>query len=278
MGTTESTMEKNHYGFRIYKIYKNSPLEQAGLRELEDFIIPPDGFVDENLKLYLNKNLNKNIDLLIFNLKSKCFNKVSVTPSLSWGEGKKGCLGAIVSLENYQTAHFRLLRVLKVKENSISNKIGLMPNEDYIIGIKPKSQEEIIPLNSKDSDPFSLLFDVIKSNLKKTVEFYVYNSKNGSKCLDVFLNIKKGEILGCDIGWGKCNEFPSTEANSNRELNNSELSFTNKSFVNSISLIQSDEDNISVESGEVKNTIDSCSDISPIHAYINDGKDSLLNS
>ena len=152
MGVSEST---NNFGFRIYKLYKDSPLEKAGLRELEDFIIPPEGVNDINFREFLNKYLNKAIELAIYNFTTRSFYKLSVTPNLNWGHGGKGSLGGLISYEKFTTAHLNLLRILKVNENSLAYKIGLVPSTDYIIAVKPE-KENYISLNSKNNDPFSL--------------------------------------------------------------------------------------------------------------------------
>ena len=72
MGDIESKAELNNsqkeYAFRIYKIYNFSPLKRMEIKELSDFIIPPNELYSKGLsfKDYLkdkkkSKNKIKNI-------------------------------------------------------------------------------------------------------------------------------------------------------------------------------------------------------------------------
>ncbi len=226
MGITDSIPEKNFYGFRIYKLFEEGPLHKAGLKELEDFIIPPEEFSHDEYELreYLKKSLEKVIDLRIFNLRTKNFFTVRVTPSNHWKNSEsKGCLGAFVCFENFINAQNNLIRVVKVIENSLSEKIGLIPFEDYIVGVKPKN-DKIFTLNSSEgSDPIVLFTNVLKSNIKKEIELFVYNSQNGAKTIKVNLTPKNNEIFGCDIIYGDGHEFPSDEKKPVKDDNPSEI-------------------------------------------------------
>jgi hypothetical protein len=246
MGIVESNIDNNCYGYRIYKLFKGGPLEKAGLKEFEDFIIPPHDFQDFNLKDFLNKNHNTAIQLKVYNLSIRNFYKVSVVP-MTLEVGNKLSLGATVVYENYLTAMTNVLQVLKVNESSLARKIGLTC-EDYIIGIKPQ-RAEIIPLNSKDTDPFTLFTNILQDNLKKTVEIYVYNIKEGGRSLSIHLDRKDNEILGCQVGYGVSYEFPIPSSKEriqkllSENNSSSEWNFTNKSFLTSICLDQSYEEN-----------------------------------
>jgi len=200
MGASESL---NTYGFRVYKLYEESPLIKAGLKELEDFIVPPEGINDTNFKEFLNKFLNKNIELTIYNMPSRSFYKISVIPNLSWGSGSKGSLGGLISYENYSTAHLNLLKILKVNEGSIAQKVGILAEDDYIIAIKPES-ENFISLNTKTNDPLSLFSNIVKSYSNKFISLYIYNTTLGAKVLH--LNLTGKETLGCDVGFSNENK------------------------------------------------------------------------
>jgi hypothetical protein len=210
MGVTESS---NNFGFRVYKLYKESPLEKAGIKELEDFIIPPEGVNDLNFREYLSKFINKKIDLVIYNFTSRSFHKVSVIPNLNWGNGPcstKGCLGGLVSYEKFSTAHLNLLRILKVNENSLAHKIGLTPLNDYILAVKPQNDNFIsLNSNSKNNDPLSLFSILLKANLNKHVILYIFNSETGGRTIELYVDPK--EKLGCDVGFSKGNEFPQKQ-------------------------------------------------------------------
>jgi len=225
MGNSESIVEKKNYGFRIYKLIEDGPLFKAGLKELEDFIILPHEFSHDEYELrqYLSKSLEKEIELKIYNLRMRNFTSVKVTPSLIWKNSNNGCLGALICFENFITAEFNLLRVVKVIPNSLSEKLGFVPYDDYIIGVKPKN-DKIFTLNSSEgTDPIILFTNVLKSNLKKDIELYVYNSKKGSRITKVNVTLKNNEGFGCDIIYGDGHEFPSNDIASVINENYSEI-------------------------------------------------------
>lgn len=256
MGNSDSIVEKKFYGFRIYKLIEEGPLHKAGLKELEDFIIPPPEFShnDYEIREYLNKSLEKEIDLKIYNLKNRDFSFVKVTPSLKWKNSDKGCLGALICFENFIDAQYNLLRVVKVISNSLSEKIGLLPYEDYIIGVKPKN-DKIFTLNSPEgTDPIILFTNVLKSNLKKDIDLYVYNSKKGAKIIKVNVTLKNNEIFGCDIIYGDGHEFPSNEAKSRGTENPSEIDLSG-SIAYSNNIFFKSKENINNNDSENSNKI-----------------------
>ena len=241
MGNGDSIVEKKFYAFRIYKLIEDGPLFKSGLRELEDFIIPPALFNNNEYEIreYLNKCLEKEIDLKIYNLNTKNFSFVKVTPSLTWKKAEKGCLGAIICYENYLNAENNLLRIISVISNTLCDKIGLIPYEDYIIGVKPH-KEHIISLNSpQGTDPIILFTNVLKTNIKRDIQLYVYNSKIGAKIIKLNLALKKGEIFGCDVIYGNGHEFPLKyesspgEIRSEMDLNKS-IAVSNLPYLNSV--------------------------------------------
>jgi len=246
MGNSYSIVEKKHYGFRIYKLIEDGPLCRAGLKELEDFIIPPPEFCHDEYELreYLKKSLEKEIELEIYNLTMRDFYSVKVTPSINWKNSDKGCLGALICFENFISAQYNLLRVVKVISNSLSEKIGLIPYDDYIIGVKPKN-DKIFTLNSSEgTDPIILFTNVLKSNLKKDIELYVYNSKKKAKIIKVNVTLKNNDIFGCDIIYGDGHEFPSNDTKSVINENSSEIDLS-KSMAFSNNLNNKSKENYS---------------------------------
>lgn len=256
MGNSESIAEKKHYGFRIYKLIEDGPLSKAGLKELEDFIIPPQEFSHDEYQLreYLKKSLDKEIELIIYNLRMRDFFSVMVTPSLNWKNSDKGCLGALIGFENYIKAQYNLLRVVKVIPNSLSDRIGFVPYDDYIIGVKPKN-DRIFTLNSSEgTDPIVLFTNFLKSNLKKDIELYVYNSKIGAKIIKVNVTLKNNEIFGCDIIYGDGHEFPIHDNFSSVNENFSEVDLS-KSLAISNNLNNKSKDNNSSSNNNLSNEL-----------------------
>jgi hypothetical protein len=122
MGIEESTptpkYEKN-FGFRIYKIFNKSPLKNLGIKELSDFIIPPNEIYERKMSFrqYLKEKINQKIKLKIYSLLTRSFKEFEILVNGIDNE-EEGILGCSVHFENYISAERKLLHVLKVKKNS----------------------------------------------------------------------------------------------------------------------------------------------------------------
>lgn len=209
MGVTQANIFYEKFsGFRVYKIIPGGPLEKAGLKELEDFIIPPAELfsIERPFYEYIRMNPGKTLKLSVYSLSTRLFSDFEITPGTN--EKGQGYLGAIVRYENWSTADKNLLRVLKVSENSIAKKkLGFIPVEDFIIAIRP-DDEDILSLNKDDVDPLTYFSEILVNNRYKPVEFFIYNTKNGARYQKAILFGDHAEILGCDVAYGKLHEFP----------------------------------------------------------------------
>ena len=210
MGITDShVLEEKYFGFRVYKLNQNGPLAKAGVKELEDFVIPPSEVFENKVPFYdyVKLNANKNINLTIYSTSKRLFYTIDIIPNNTWGDPNEGYLGACVRYENWSTSHTNLLRVIKVKSNSNAEKMNLIANEDYVIALRPENKD-IITLNNDTTDPLTLFSKIINENIGKNVEFFIYNCKTGGKSIRIDLIEKDYGILGCDVAYGKLHEFP----------------------------------------------------------------------
>lgn len=235
MGIVESSsLDQQYFGFRIYRLFDDGPLKRTGVCELEDFIIPPEDVVYNSIPFtdFIKQSINKEITLRVFNLKRRNFKEIQVTPSTNWGDGKHGALGASVRYENYVSAHKNILRVLKVNQNSLAHMIQLIPGEDFIIALRPEN-EDIISLNSNlNKDPLTIFKTIIKDCLGKNVDIYIYHEKLGARVKRVLLECKEnGEIMGCDVAYGKIHEFPKSGEGSSILENNRDKTEENSNLI-----------------------------------------------
>ena len=253
MGIVESSsLDQQYFGFRIYRLFEDGPLKKTGVRELEDFIIPPEDIVFNSVPFtdFIKQSINKEITLRVFNLKRRNFKEIIVTPTTNWGDGKHGALGASVRYENYVSAHKNILRVLKVNGNSSAQTIELIPGEDFIIAIRPEN-EDIISLNSNlNKDPLTIFKTIIKDYLGKNIDIYIYNEKLGARVKRVLLETKEnGEIMGCDVAYGKIHEFPKSGESMSILENNRDKSQENSNLV--VSSTESTKQEEAVISNEI---------------------------
>jgi len=212
MGITENS-EKNikEYGLRIYTTIKNGPLDRGGAKELSDFIIPPDEVISKkiNFEDWLQNHSNQEIIITLYSLLTKSFRDIKIkTNSLG---SKDGIIGASVKKENLVSASNNVLHIISVDENSFAqNMLGLIPVEDYIVGVKSKSSP-IIPLNQEQLSPLGILGEAIRKNRGKLMKFYIYNKKNGARDVTVTLGEDYYFKLGCEGAFGKLHMFPSSD-------------------------------------------------------------------
>lgn len=190
MGVTSSTLQETKYfGFRIYKIFEAGPLAESGLKELDNFIIPPEDVIYNRISFfeYIKNHLNKNLTLQIYSVVKRFFYTIDVIPRNDWGDQKNGFLGACVRFENWSTAHLNLLRVIKVKEDSVSERaLNMVPFDDYIISIRPENKD-FITLNKDTSDPMTIFQEVLQDNIANFIEIFIYNIKTGPRSVKIFL-------------------------------------------------------------------------------------------
>ena len=214
MGIDDEPQKKinyKEYAFRIYKIFNFSPLKKLDIKELSDFIIPPDELYTKNLtfKNYLKEKKNQKIKLKIFSLLYRKIKSIEVEINEDI-DSKEGVLGCEMNYENFIEAQKKLLHVIKVKNNSFSNDtLYLIENQDYIIGIKTLNDGKYYSINDNKLTELIVGFiDILNKNKGKECEFYIYNIKRGIKIILTKIPDDNNFTLGCDVAYGKAHEFP----------------------------------------------------------------------
>lgn len=258
MGNSQQ-IDTRFYGFRIYEILKNGPLDKTNqFKELEDFIVPPGGWERErsDFSKYLSSRKNIPTELNVYSIQTRSFRSIIIVPDDTWSEStKKGCLGANVRYENWAIAHKNVLRIVDIKPFSELSKLDVVKNDDFIVAIRKKDCE-IISLNQEEKDPLSYFSDIISALIGNNVELILYNVNNGFKSVEINLTKKEnGQILGCDLAYGQLHEFPQVITYLNTNSNN--LSSDTKKLSNN--------DNIN------------CCKDNEQSSYLNDDKSSLIN-
>jgi len=223
MGVQQSTIsssESKNFGFRIYKLKKDEILFNSGLKELEDFIIPPPDLTSKNLSFieWLNLNKENKITLKIFSLTKRNFRTIEINNNNNNNPNEK-ILGASIRFENYIKAIKKVLHVIKIKENSFSQLVlKLEENNDFLIGIQPKGKE-IFSLNVSNKNPLNYFSQLIKENKGNECDFFIYNINKGAKIVNAIIENNKNFSLGCDVAFGALHYFPNkSEINLNEEL------------------------------------------------------------
>ena len=246
-----SSQDLKKYGLRIYTIIKNGPLDKSGVKELTDFIIPPEEVLTSQISFldWVQTHSNQEVVISFYSLLTKKFRDVKIkTNPLG---SKEGVLGASVGKENWTTANKNVLHVISVKEDSFAKKeLGLIPNEDYITGVKCMSSP-IIPLNHDEFSPLEILSEVINKNKGNPVKFYIYNKIKGARDVTVVIGKDYYFSLGLEGAFGALHMFPSLDMEKN-EVNNDikEIKDDNQNVNNNKDKIENKE--ISKESNKVE--------------------------
>ena len=208
---TELNNSQKEYAFRICKIYNFSPLKRMEIKELSDFIIPPNELYSKGLsfKDYLKDKKNQKIKLKIFSLLYRKIKEIEIDIDDTIND-KEGILGCELNYENFIQAQKKLLHVIKVKENSFAkDTLYLIENQDYIIGIRILNDGKYYSINNdKLNDLIVGFIDILNKNKGKECEFYIYNIKRGIKIIKTKIPDDNNFSLGCDVAYGRIHEFP----------------------------------------------------------------------
>ena len=220
MGVFGETASNNilQCGFRIYKLIKDGPLEKAGVKEITDFIIPPNEvlYQKNTFKDWISSISDQTINIKIYSLLTRNFKIIEVKTNKS--DSKDGILGANVKFENFENAEKQLLHITSVVDNSFAQtKLGLIPNDDYIIAVRGKNTR-IISLNNEEYNPLEVLNLMINNNKGNDLLFYIYNKNNGPRIVEVNIDKEENFVLGCDAAYGALHEFPKEQGEIMEEI------------------------------------------------------------
>ena len=143
---------------------------------------------------------------------------------------KNGILGGTVNYENYSTAFKKVLHVIKVKDNSFSKDyLHLDELNDYLIALKSEDNK-LQTLNNNLSEGENLLkifSHIIKKNIGRKCDFYIYNKRNGGRIVNTIIPNSKKFELGCDVAFGMLHEIPFISSDKNVEDEAKKLKYGN---------------------------------------------------
>ncbi|CAF2751267.1 unnamed protein product [Rotaria sp. Silwood2] len=194
-------------GFHVLRVQNGSPGHKAGVEPYFDFIVSINGVRldtdNDKFKEILKENINKPVELLVYNSKTQVVRQLQLTPHENWGG--QGLLGLSIRFSSFDKANENVWHVLDVQPHSPAALAGLRSNTDYIIGADTL-------LN--DAEDF---YALIESNQGKSLKLYVYNCENDStREINLTPNIGWGGegSLGCGIGYGYLHRIPLRLPNS----------------------------------------------------------------
>ena len=200
-------------GYRVLGVQPNSPAARAGLVSFLDFLVGANGkmllgsgegleegdeYDDIDFPALLKENENKDVELLVHNIKSNSQRLVTIKPTSDWGGA--GLIGVTIRLDNYGGADERLIRVLSVEHNSPAQIAGLCPMNDFLLGTTSTSFE---------SD--KILAEVLTVHEDRIVELYVYSAESDMVRVTALMPTRawgSRGLLGAEVGTGYLHGFP----------------------------------------------------------------------
>jgi hypothetical protein len=203
-------------GYRVLGVQPDSPASRSGLVSFFDFLVGVNGqllfdngeqgaenadfFEDLDFVSILKDNVDKEIELLVWNIKSKTQRFINLVPTRNWSG--TGLLGVTIRMDNYMVAEENLLRILDVKPGSPAAKAGLVPNVNYLLGTTMESFENE-----------EVLGDVLYENEDQILEVYVYDTTSDVVRVATLLPSLKwggGGLLGAEVGKGYLHRLPQS--------------------------------------------------------------------
>ena len=197
------------------QVQDNSPGQAAGLETFFDYIVAIGNtrlvryyFLDflyeifqdkdnDQLKELLRQNVEKPVELTVYNSKTQTVRQTQITPSEHWGG--QGLLGVSIRFCSFEGANQNVWHIIAVQPNSPAALAGLESNNDYVLGAESV-------LNQADD-----LIALVQANIGKPLKLYVYNVVT-DQVREVILTPNEnwgGEgCLGCDIGYGYLHRIP----------------------------------------------------------------------
>lgn len=210
MGASQSTESTNNWkgapvGYHVLKVQDSSPGSKSGLEPFFDFIISINGVRllqdDDVFKTTLKNNLDRPVELELYNAKHQGSRKVILIPSSNWGG--QGLLGVSIRFCSFEGANQNVWHVLDVHPGSPASTAQLNAYSDYVIGADTLLKE------SED------LYAVVEVHDKKPLKLYVYNTDTDT-CREVTIVPNRdwgGQgSLGCDIGFGYLHRIPYNDS------------------------------------------------------------------
>ena len=199
---------QSRFGYHVLRVKPDSPASKATLVSYFDYIVAVNDqlVVEDNQALLANaakNSLDQPLNLSVYNSRNDSLRRLSIVPSLNWGDEHGGMLGCSVRFVECSNAQDRVWHILSVAPGGSAERAGLCSDTDYIIASLDKvlMQEE------------DFLF-LIEKNPGCVLKFVVYNSESDS-CREVLVEVGKNEfgtgVIGCEIGFGQIHQVP-TEA------------------------------------------------------------------
>ncbi|KAL7670062.1 hypothetical protein ACOME3_005000 [Neoechinorhynchus agilis] len=189
-------------GFHVLQVQDKSPGYNAGIEPYFDFIVSAnENRLDQEnniLSKILESNLNQEIRLYIYSIKTRDIRVVRVVPDDQWGG--RGLLGLSIRYCTFSNLEETVWHVQDVIPGSPAANAGLLSDKDYIVGADANihAPEDI--------------FAFIENNNLNTIRLYVYNHlMDQTRMVLLTPNSDWGGpgFIGCQLSYGYLHRIPA---------------------------------------------------------------------
>ena len=204
MGQTQTT---EYSGYRVLSVLPGSPGISANLDSYFDFITEAAGVrlnsPEQPFTDIIQQHVGRVLKLKVYNCMTQTERIVDLQPRNDWGGS--GLLGITIRFDNYENVVSEVIHILKCEPNSPSEKAGLRPLTDYLLG----TSDQVFHDENE-------LAEACLQSVRQPMFVYVYNSKDERvRQVSITPSYEWGGegLLGCDIGSGYLHQLPSRESN-----------------------------------------------------------------
>ena len=169
-------------GFHVVTVVEGSPGHRAGLEAYFDFIVSINGIRlntdTDKFKVVVHENLNKSVELVIYNSKTHLVRQISLTPQEKWGGEVWSALATIPITVRFSPRVSSVSRFNSVISTKLVNAFGMCSMFNRIhpllslvyVGIRIISLEVILQcLTRKISTHSSIRINVVQWNSTCTI-------------------------------------------------------------------------------------------------------------
>ncbi|GAM20105.1 hypothetical protein SAMD00019534_032800 [Acytostelium subglobosum LB1] len=197
--------EYNQTGYHVLQVQPNSPA-CGRLVPFFDFIVAANQVIfdkeDSRFADTFRENVGKEVQLIVYNIKSDTTREQVIVPSNSWGGN--GLAGISIRFCSWVKTLETVWHILDVYMNSPAHESGLQTRTDYIVGTPD------LILNEQED-----FFTLINNNMYRPIQLYVYSSLTEQVRLVTITPNKNwggSGSLGCDIGYGLLHRIPTKQS------------------------------------------------------------------
>ncbi|EFA75219.1 golgi reassembly stacking protein [Heterostelium album PN500] len=194
----------NRTGYHVLQVQPNSPA-CGRLVPFFDFIVAANQVVfdkeDSRFSDTFKENIEKEVHLIVYNIKSDTTREQVIVPSNTWGGN--GLAGISIRYCSWSKTLENVWHILDVYLNSPAHEAGLQTRTDYIVGTP-----DLIMNEQED------FFTLINNNMYRPIQLYIYSSLSEQVRLVTITPNKNwggSGSLGCDIGYGLLHRIPTKQ-------------------------------------------------------------------